>query len=620
MKKLLLILLLLISYIADSAYIDTVQSVQSGAWNVTILNSSLTTTVTSLPSITGTVTANLGTIAGVATESTLSTFSNKFSFTTGRLLVDGSGVTQPVSGPLTDTQLRATPVPVSGTLTVNTGLTDTQLRATPVPVSGTVSTGLTQPLTDTQLRATPVPVSGTVTVNTGLTDTQLRATPVPVSNTSLPLPTGASTETTVSAINSKTPSLGNQSQANSSPVVMSDSLTVTGSAQSVLNTDLLTGTVSGWFDAKSYHSASIQVIGNAGILTGAIIFEQTNDTTNAPNGQPLMVFNASSNALNPLLSATNPTASTNVVYEMPLLARYIRVRISTAFTGGTVQATANFSQMAYMPLRVAIQNGTASNVAVTANGTKTNNSVVPSNTNVGTLPATANEDTPAVTETFQNTLSVDLKGQLRVNNRPFAALGYYSVANSTNTYGGLASGKELFSMRWGDATRLCVIQRVAITVVTSVAATTAAITERQLIVARSWSVSDTGGTAISLAGNNQKLRASFGSSLVTDMRIGSAIAAGTRTLDSLPIASAVAWSPLNHTGVIIGSEGGVASGSANATAGTIKSYDLFDSRTSGHPLVLSQNEGIIVRVGAAEPNGATQQTFVTVEWAEVNKF
>lgn len=87
----------------------------------------------------------------------------------------------PVSGPLTDAELRATPVPISGTVTANTGLsqplTDAELRATPVPVSG--------PLTDVELRATPVPVSGTVTANTGLsqplTDAELRATPVPVS-------------------------------------------------------------------------------------------------------------------------------------------------------------------------------------------------------------------------------------------------------------------------------------------------------------------------------------------------------------------------------------------------------------------------------------------------------
>jgi hypothetical protein len=86
-----------------------------------------------------------------------------------------------VSGPLTDTQLRASAVPVSGTVTANTGLsqplTDAQLRASAVPVSG--------PLTDTQLRASALPVSGTVTANTGLsqplTDTQLRASPVNVS-------------------------------------------------------------------------------------------------------------------------------------------------------------------------------------------------------------------------------------------------------------------------------------------------------------------------------------------------------------------------------------------------------------------------------------------------------
>ena len=77
----------------------------------------------------------------------------------------------PVSGPLTDTQLRAAAVPVSGPVT------NTELRATPVPISGTVTanTGLAQPLTDTQLRATAVPVSGP------LTDTELRATAVPVS-------------------------------------------------------------------------------------------------------------------------------------------------------------------------------------------------------------------------------------------------------------------------------------------------------------------------------------------------------------------------------------------------------------------------------------------------------
>lgn len=49
---------------------------------------------------------------------------------TGQVAIVG---TVPVSGPLTDAQLRATAVPVSGPLT------DAQLRATAVPVSGTVT-------------------------------------------------------------------------------------------------------------------------------------------------------------------------------------------------------------------------------------------------------------------------------------------------------------------------------------------------------------------------------------------------------------------------------------------------------------------------------------------------
>lgn len=57
------------------------------------------------------------------------------------------------------------------------GLTDAQLRATPVPVSGTfwqATQPVSGPLTDMQLRASAVPVSGP------LTDTQLRASAVSV--------------------------------------------------------------------------------------------------------------------------------------------------------------------------------------------------------------------------------------------------------------------------------------------------------------------------------------------------------------------------------------------------------------------------------------------------------
>ena len=71
-------------------------------------------------------------------------------------------------------------------------------------ISGSIDVAnITQPLTDTQLRATPVPVSGSVAVSNitqPLTDTQLRANPVLVAADDLPLPTGAAREATVNAL------------------------------------------------------------------------------------------------------------------------------------------------------------------------------------------------------------------------------------------------------------------------------------------------------------------------------------------------------------------------------------------------------------------------------------
>ena len=92
------------------------------------------------------------------------------------------------------------------------GVNDGDVSASnPIPVTGTVTanTGLTQPLTDTQLRATSVPVSGTF----------FQATQ-PISATALPLPSGASSEATLSSINTKTPSLGQSTMVNSQPVAI----------------------------------------------------------------------------------------------------------------------------------------------------------------------------------------------------------------------------------------------------------------------------------------------------------------------------------------------------------------------------------------------------------------
>jgi len=93
------------------------------------------------------------------------------------MAVEGTGtlgdplkVIHAVEGALTDAELRATPIAVSGTVTANTGLaplTDTQLRATPIAITKT-STTRTPTLTSTTTSGTIA--SGCVSVsvaNTG---------------------------------------------------------------------------------------------------------------------------------------------------------------------------------------------------------------------------------------------------------------------------------------------------------------------------------------------------------------------------------------------------------------------------------------------------------------------
>jgi hypothetical protein len=234
--------------------------------------------------------------------------------------------TLPVSGPLTDAELRATPIPVSGTITSTGGLTNTELRATPVPVSasalplpaGAATSALqTQPgvdigdvtvnnasgasavniqdggnsitvdgpLTDAQLRAVAVPVSGTVTTG-GLTDTQLRATPVPMSGT-VTANAGTNLNTSALALESggnlaaikadvdKIPSQGQALSAASMPVVLpaaqittltppSNTGYSTSALQTTGNTSL--GTIAGAVKAEDAVHAS----GDVGIMALAV--------------------------------------------------------------------------------------------------------------------------------------------------------------------------------------------------------------------------------------------------------------------------------------------------------------------------------------------------------------
>lgn len=107
---------------------------------------------------------------------------------------------------------------------------------------------------------------------------------------------------------------------------------------SAINTNLLTGKVSDWFDARGYAALAIHVVGSSGISAGAIILEGTNDKTLSPAGVALPLMELTASATSQLYGAQTIAASTNRFFVAPVLATYIRLRVSTGFTGGTVSA------------------------------------------------------------------------------------------------------------------------------------------------------------------------------------------------------------------------------------------------------------------------------------------
>jgi hypothetical protein len=492
----------------------------------------------------------------------------------------------PSAGTITVDFVPAISVGIAGTVKVDgSGVTQ--------PVSGTVSISnfpATQPVSGSvsvsNFPATQ-PVSGTVTANAG-TGTMA------VSAASLPLPSGAATS-------AKQPALGIAGTPST------DVLSIQGAAgMTAVKVDgsAVTQPVSGTVTANAAQSGTWTVQpGNTANTTawkvdGSGVTQPVSGTVTANAGTGTMAVSAASLPL-PSGAATSANQST---------VKAASTQAASTDTSSVVQINPNQPALT-TPLNI--------------QGALTNNNAAPGATNIGTLDALANAAPPSFTEGNQTKLSIDLKGNLRVNNHPPDVLGCYMVNGRTGTYGGLAASTPLFSMRWGDATHLAVIQSVKINVATTTAATAATQAERELVIARSFTVSDSGGTAVTLTGNNQKMRTSQATSLVTDMRFGQPLTAGTRTLDANPLSSVVSFLALNMTGMDIGcgSGGPFTAGTAWTCVGGLGMVTLLDVATGDYPIVLAQNEGIIVRIGKdAQPTTAVQQTYVSVKWCEVNAF
>ena len=131
---------------------------------------------------------------------------------------------------------------------------------------------------------------------------------------------------------------------------------------SAINTDLITGVVSGYDNLLDYSAACVQIIASAGISAGAVIFEISNDGVNFV---ACIVEEVGQLAANPVAGAITIAANTRRIFKFHTPALYARCRISTAFVGGTVQAIAAFQEDPMGPIGINVQQSLASSLQVT---------------------------------------------------------------------------------------------------------------------------------------------------------------------------------------------------------------------------------------------------------------
>ncbi len=192
----------------------------------------------------------------------------------------------------------------------------------------------------------------------------------------------------------------------------------------------------------------------------------------------------------------------------------------------------------------------------------------------------------------------------RTTVRPTDVLGSYALSTMTGTMAaGLAGAAPVFSCRWGSASNVALIRKVAISMASLGTAFTAGVGVIDMIAARSFTVADSSGTSILPTSNSQKRKTAFAATLMSDIRLSSTatLTAGTRTLDGAAMA------------------GQMFTVSVAAQTVMLPVTNIWAPDWSGEwPLVLAQNEGFILR--ATVPATGTWQMRVDLEWSEIASF
>lgn len=186
--------------------------------------------------------------------------------------------------------------------------------------------------------------------------------------------------------------------------------------------------------------------------------------------------------------------------------------------------------------------------------------------------------------------------------------GHYYVDGISGALTGVGANGPIFSARWSDSTKLCVLKRVGLVYYLTTAYTTAQMNDFELIFATGFTASDTGGAALVPI---PKRRSSMApGSAFTDMRMSTtaALSAGTRTLDA--------------SGMRVQADGPPNVAIPTATlAVSRQELLLYDNKEFGvHPKVLGRDEGFIVRMVTAMGAAGVIKAMIHAEFAEVSQY
>lgn len=195
---------------------------------------------------------------------------------------------------------------------------------------------------------------------------------------------------------------------------------------------------------------------------------------------------------------------------------------------------------------------------------------------------------------------------------PQSGNGHYRWSGVTGTIAAaLAASGQLWYFRWTDATRLAVITRIRAQFQTLTPFTAATLTDFGFDLFKATSISaGAGGTQV-LPAAVTKMRTSMGTSVLADMRIATtgALTALT-TLDSNPITQSIGDPNLTNP----------AGGTEEPRVNDPTLIYQCDMASGEHPIVLAQNEGLVIRNRTVWPAAGTGILQVECAWAETTLF